>query len=164
MAVSRKYFDLAVGESEGNGGDLQQIGNDLAVVYSVENQVYLALFGGNVEGNTDTKIGSGWWGNKLFFGNDTAKQFNSNTERILNTVALSSAGRIKIENAVKDDLKYLNANITVIVTIPSINTVRIDIKAIYPDGTRRLSIITFGRRTKDGVGDFSLLDFNEDFF
>lgn len=164
VSIARKYFDLAVGESDGNGGDLQQVGNDLAVVYSVENQVYLALFGGNVESNTSDSIGTGWWGNKLFHNGNTGRQFNSNTERTLNTTALNTAGRVKIESAVKEDLRYLKANITVVVTMPAVNTVRIEIKAIYPDGTRRLSIINFGKRTGAEDGDFSLFDFNEDFF
>lgn len=165
MAVNRKYFDQAIGESDGNGGDLQQLGNDLAVVYGQENQVYLALFGGNVDGNTSTTIGSGWWGNKLLYGNDTSKQFNSSTERMLNTTALNSGGLVKIQNSVKADLAYLKATVDVSVTMPAVNTVKIEVRVIYPDGPRRLSIITFGRRPSTlGPGDFSLFDFNEDFF
>lgn len=165
MAVNRKYFDQAIGESNGNGGDLQQLGNDLAIVYGQENQVYLALFGGDIEGNTNTIIGSGWWGNTLLYGNDTSKQFNSNTERVLNTTALNSGGLVKIQNAVKSDLAYLKAKIAVTVTIPSVNMVKIEIRVVYPDGSRRLSIITFGKRpSTSGVGDFSIFDFNEDFF
>lgn len=165
MAASRKYFDQAIGESLNNGGDLQQLGNDLAIVYGQENQVYLALFGGNVDGNTNSNIGSGWWGNKLLYGNDTTKQFNSNTERVLNTTALNSGGLVKIQNAARNDLAYLKAVVDVVVTMPAVNTVRIEIKIIYPDGPRRLTIITFGRKpSNNGLGDFSVLDFNEDFF
>lgn len=169
MATKRKYFDAAIGESDGNGGDLQQLGNDLAVVYGNENQVYLALFGGNVEQNTPALVTKeqtfDWWANNLFHPNDKERQFNSNTERTLNTTALNSSGRIKIESAVKDDLAFLiglGATFTVNVTIPSVNTVTIEIRVIYSETARRLTIITFGKRFTDG--DFSILDFNEDFY
>src|SRR5690606_6946193 len=94
---NRRYFDVAIGEAEGNGGDIKLLGNDLAVIYSHENQVYLALFGGNVEQSTPaqetTETTEDWWGNNLLFGGDAAKQFNSETERALNNTALNSAGR-----------------------------------------------------------------------
>src|SRR6478609_1664123 len=125
MDVNKKYFDLAIGEAEGNGGDIKMLKNDLAIVYGNENQVYLALFGGNVEQNTPAiptiTQTNDYWGNSLFWTNNAAQQFNSNTERILNTTALNSAGRVKIENAVKDDLKYLQdtgVQVTVNVTLP----------------------------------------------
>lgn len=169
MVVNPTYFDHAIGESQGNGGDLQLLGNDLALVYGNENQVYLALFGGNVEQNTPALITNAqtedYWGNNLFWPNDPSKQFNSNTERTLNTTALNSAGRITIENAVKSDLKFLvdmGATVTVNVTIPSVNLVTIMIRTVYKDGIRRMTIIKFGKQFTDG--DFSLVDFNEDFF
>lgn len=168
MASKRKYFDLAIGEADGNGGDLAMKGNDLAVVYGNENQIYLALFGGNVEQDTPALITNAqtfdWWGNTLLFGNNRARQFNSKTERTLNEVSLNSSGRIKIESAVKDDLSYLRelgADVTVNVEIIATNTVKIFIKTIYPDGPGRITTITFGKRFTDG--DFSVLDFNEDF-
>lgn len=156
MAAKKLYFDQAIGESAGNGGDLQLLGNDLALVYGMENQVYLALFGGNVEGN--------WWGNSLLMPNDTAKQFNSNTERTLNTVALNSSGIAKIQAAVESDLKYLKAKVTVIVSLFDTNTVGLNIKVAYNSGGSSLTIINFGKKV-GSTGDFSLLDFSqEDFF
>ncbi len=173
MADKRKYFDQAIGEGAGNGGDLQMLGNDLAIVYGQENQVYLALFGGNVEQstpaiNTVASQRFDWWGNSLLMPNDSSRQFNSSTERVLNTTALNSAGRIKIENAVKDDLKYLTqlgAKVTVAVSLPDkINTVKIEVTTVYSEGNKNLTIITFGKRTSVS-GDFSLLDFSsEDFY
>lgn len=90
--------DLLIYET-GNGGDLKLKGNDLAVVDGVENMPYLALFGGNVEGE--------WWGNELLMPNKPDRHFVSETERTLNTVALTSAGRIKVEQAVLNDLAFL---------------------------------------------------------
>lgn len=167
MTVKRKYFDLAIGESNGNGGDIQYVGNDIAVINGKENQVYLALFGGNVEGDTTSvNSNSGWWGNNLFHKGRDDRQFNSKTERTLNTTALNSAGRAKIENAIKDDLKFLQdrgADVTVEVTIPSVNTVKMIIRVKYPGGPGRVTIISFGKNSNVD-GDFFILDFNEDFF
>lgn len=170
MAIARKYIDLAVGESGGNGGDLQLLGNDLAMIYGYENQTYLALFGGNVE--EDTKIVKNknierfsYWANNLLFGNDQSKQYNSKTERTLNNVALNSSGRLSIEIAVKQDLKYLSdlgATVTVDVKLIAVNTVKINITTIYSNGVKSITVITFSRPTVNA--DFSFLDFNEDFF
>lgn len=162
-------MDVAIGEAEGNGGDIKFQGNDIAVVFGNENQIYLALFGGNVEQSTPARPTVeptfDYWGNDLFYPGDPSRQFNSQTERVLNATALNSAGRIKIENAVKNDLQYLKdlgAEVTVSVTIPSVNVVRIEIRTKYPDGPGILTVITFGKRFTDG--DFSILDFNSDFY
>jgi hypothetical protein len=53
--------------------------------------------------------------------------------------------------------------VTVSVKFPAINVVTINVQSIYPDGSKRLSIVTFkSKGTTDG--DFSLLDFNDDFY
>lgn len=104
--------DILLFES-GDGGEMAIISNDLMLSETLYQQVYLALFGGNVEANTksDTLINEerfDWWGNSLFFKENTASQFNSNTERILSEVVLNSSGRLKVIQAVTDDLVYLN--------------------------------------------------------
>lgn len=162
-----KYFDLAVGERAGNGGDIAMLTSDLAVVYGNENQVYLALFGGNVEQTTNEVVpGNGqrfdYWANTLLFANNTKLQYNSLTEKTLNTVPLNSIGRTKIEAAVKNDLKYLvadGATVNVSVRIIDVNKVEITIETIYTRGNNRLTVITFGRQNT--MYDFSPLDFDE---
>lgn len=162
-----KYFDLAVGERAGNGGDIAMLTSDLAVVYGNENQVYLALFGGNVEQTTNEVVpGNGqrfdYWANALLFTNNAKIQYNSITEKTLNTVPLNSIGRTKIEAAVKTDLKYLvadGATVNVSVRIIDVNKVEITIETIYARGNKRLTIITFGRQNT--MYDFSPLDFDE---
>lgn len=170
MAIKREYFDRAVGESAGNGGDLQILGNDIATINGKENQVYLAFFGGNVEQSTaSVQVGKerfDWWGNNLLFGNNAARQYNSNVERTLNTTALNSAGRVKIENAATEDLKYLTAQgakVTIVVTIIAVNTVQMNVQIIFTSGASNLTIITFGKKPST-MGDFSILDFNSEDF
>lgn len=82
--------DLLIYES-GNGGELLLRGNDLAGVNGYENAGYLAQFGG-----------AEWWGNYM-----TDQPYNSQTEIALQTNALSSAGRLAIEQAIKADLEFL---------------------------------------------------------
>lgn len=167
MTQPRPYFDLAIVETN-NGGDIQLNGQDLAIVRSHENDVYLALFGGNVEGVTalvsiEAEMVD-YWANQLLFQAEGDKQYNSITEKTLNTVALSSAGRLKIENAVKEDLKFLSdagAEVNVEVSIPSTNTVQIKVEVQYNEEDQALTIITL--RRNEG-GDFSIVDFSTDFY
>ena len=91
--------DISIIET-GAGGDMRLLGNDLLLVDGYENMLYLAMFGG-----------SDWWGNSLITG-DASTQFKSQTEAVLNQVVLNSAGRIKVEAAIKADLAFIEAKIT----------------------------------------------------
>lgn len=102
----------------GNGGEMVIQGNDLQTITGYENQPYLAMCGG-----------SDWFGNTLFFDDETAR-FNSQTEAALINNTLTSAGRVVIENAIKADLQYLidNApNTTITVTTQIVSDSRLDI-------------------------------------
>ncbi len=111
----------------GDGGDLKVLNNDLALTSSLYNQVYLCLFGGNVEASTkgnelENEKRFDWWANDLLDLN-----FNSETERIINTVTLNPSGRLKILQAVKNDLKPIDlvANYTVEVILENVNRFKI---------------------------------------
>ena len=112
-------MDLMMIET-GNGGDLVLRGNDLATVTGYENIPYLACFGGN-----------DWWGNDLLLTDGASIRFSSTTEDVLKTVALNSAGRIAVENAILADLAFLKqevpgTEITVSATV--VNSDRLDIE------------------------------------
>jgi hypothetical protein len=83
--------DLLIYET-GAGGDLKLRGNDFATVNGYENAPYMSMFGGN-----------GYWGNYMFPNNP----FNSQTEPVLQNTPLTSAGRVAIEQAMANDLKFL---------------------------------------------------------
>lgn len=165
----RRTIDIALVET-GSGGDFQKIGNDLAVIYGRENNVYIALFGGNVEESTPAvdkkeRLAADYWANNLFYRNQPVKQLNSKTERTLNTTALNSSGRIKIENAVKEDLQFLvnqGVLVAVTVTLPGINTVKIEVLTTYKDGERRVTLVNYEKKGTSS-GDFSLQDYNYDY-
>lgn len=140
-------YDLQLVET-GSGGDLVLNGNDLKSVFSFENMPYLAMFGGNVAASKPNALVFGqqnfdYWGNWIIDPNNTAIHFNSLTERVLRNTALTSAGRIIIQNAVIADLQFMApfAKITVNVTLPGINIVRIQIFLQEPDNLEATEFI-----------------------
>lgn len=132
----------------GNGGEIIKNSKDVSVIFGLENMPYLGMFGGNVEASTPVVRGSDeqafdWWGNNLLSPNDQSLQMNSSTERILKTTPLTSSGRKIIEEAVKNDLKFMRdfAEVTVSVSIESTNRVRIDIKLIRLDNLNEKAFV-----------------------
>ena len=62
----------------GNGGDLLLQNKDIELVNPLYQQVYVALFGGNIQAITkgdeiEGQIREDWWGNSLFFQEQPAK-------------------------------------------------------------------------------------------
>lgn len=113
--------DLKIYET-GNGGDLELNNNDLTLVTGLESMLYLAMFGGNVEGD--------WWGNELLMPNQPDIHLKSETEKVLMSVALNSAGRIKIEQAVKNDLAFIQKAFPGTKLVVSVTIVSDDIVSI----------------------------------
>lgn len=150
-------MDLKVIES-GNGGDLVKTSKDLTVISGLGNMVYLALFGGNVKASTPQKRlvseqAFDYWGNSLFDSNDPDVQFNSLTERTLNTTALSSSGRVRIEQAVIKDLQFMKSFAIIIasVSIPETDKVLIEVKVQEPDNLQEQAFTFIWDATKNEV-------------
>ena len=123
--------DISLVET-GSGGDFSILNNDLMMGESLYQQIYLALFGGNIEASTkqsylETEERFDYWGNSLIWKDVKTKQFNSETERILGNVALNSSGRLSILQAVNNDLDYLKnvVEYTVEVSIESVSRILI---------------------------------------
>lgn len=124
-------MDIEIYES-GDGGEMSIQNDDLALSSSLLQTAYLALFGGNTESSTrgdelPEQYRNDYWANTLLFKTEKEKQFNSETERTLNEVALNSSGRQKIVNSIKSDLKVLDgiATYNVEVSIQTIDKVSI---------------------------------------
>ena len=133
--------DILLFES-GSGGEISILNNDISLVETLYQQVYIRLFGGNLEANTtgseiEGKQREDFWANELFFNNRKDKQFNSDTERALDNVVLNTSGRIDILRAVESDLKNLEniADITINVIILDYNRIEISILLQKPDDT-----------------------------
>ncbi len=131
--------DISLFES-GSGGDFAILNDDLLMGESLYQQIYLALFGGNIEASTKGSYLAGeerfdYWGNSLIWKDAQTKQFNSDTERAIQNNALNSSGRLAIIQAANKDLNYLNnvINFKVDVSILSVNRLGI--------------IVSFGAKT-----------------
>lgn len=125
--------DISLFES-GSGGDFAIVNDDLLMGESLFQQIFLALFGGNIEESTkqfylETEERFDYWGNALLWNDVKTKQFNSETERTLRNVALNSSGRIAVLQAVELDITYLKtvANIVSDVQILSRSEIKITI-------------------------------------
>ena len=159
-------MDIALIET-GNGGDIQLRGSDLFMVFNGENNLYLGMCGGNKEAvTTNTPSGEeqfDFWANNLFFPGDQSVQLNSTTEKVLGNTPLTSAGRVLIENAIKEDLKFMTpfGKVEVSATITATDRIEVIIKWILPGGGIKIAVLTYRAATD---GDFFLLDFNNDFF
>lgn len=163
-------WDILILET-GNGGDFTMAGNDLAVCKGIENAIYLAMFGGNIEADTKFPRPAGvqdfsYWGNALLYLGLKNAWFNSLTERTLNKTVLNSAGRITIENAIKKDLAFLapsGATLTVSVAIVSTDRINVSVRVVLPTGASQVGSFSFVFNPL--TGDFDLTDFDfADFF
>jgi phage gp46-like protein len=121
----------------GSGGDFSIVNEDLLMGESFYQQVYLALFGGNIEESTkdlylESEERFDYWANSLLFKNEPTKQFNSQTERAIQNNALNSSGRLNIIQAMNVDLAYLKslANITIDVQITGRDNLRLIVNFI----------------------------------
>ena len=150
-------MDLVLHET-GNGGDLQLKVNDLDVSSSIFNQIYMALFGGDPAASTTgeellTEQRQDWWANSLVYQDLPELQQNSRLEQVLNEVALNSSGRLQIEEAAKNDLKFLKevAEISVSTRITDVDRVEIRILAQEPDNVQEQEFIFIWDATKQEV-------------
>lgn len=123
----------------GNGGELVLKGNDVQMIEGWQNMPYIGIFGGNEkESTTGAKVNEqafDYWGNYLFEPSNQNVWYNSGTERLLQTIALTTAGRIQIEEQVKKDLEFMKqfAIITVNVLLIAVDRVQIDIQINEPN-------------------------------
>lgn len=112
----------------GSGGRKEIKGNTPVINSSLHTELYIALFGGQVEkpttGQTETKnIEKGWWGNKPY---NPQRWVNSETEAQLKGMVINPNNISKLESALKNDLKKFEKYGTVSFTI-GVKTNRVDI-------------------------------------
>ena len=137
--------DLTIRETL-NGGDLVVESNDLQLTDELTNQVYLALFGGNVEQSTfdlNSDVSNerfDFWGNELFHQDEPDFQYNSQFERTLNRVALNTQGLQELEQVAEQDLSFLSefGTVDVDISIVSHERIRIDVAVDLLERYRRL--------------------------
>lgn len=158
-------MDLALFETL-DGGDLQLVGNDIAMIFGIENHPYLGMFGGNKEASTSNVIVDAqsfdFWANNLLMKSDQSIQMNSSFERALDKIELTSSGRVRLVDTIKEDLKFMlaYAKVTVVGIIPSTDRFDVEIVITQDIGSQQIVVINY-RKSADG--DFFILDYNNDF-
>lgn len=126
----------------GSGGDFAVVSNDLVLGDVLYQQFYLALFGGNLRASTkqtylENEERFDYWGNSLIWPTNPSRQFNSETERALQEVALNSSGRMSIIQAVKTDLSYLETVINFEVEVELLSQNRLAITITFTGKTNQ---------------------------
>lgn len=146
--------DVTIYET-GQGGDLFLMGNDVEKTSALWNMIYLGLFGGNVEQSTPTLRPEDeqmfdFWGNALLAGDTPEIQYNSLTERTLNQTAINSAGRIKVEQAMKQDLKFMAdfAEVEVSVSLIGVDRVKLSVQVNEPTNQQAKEFVFIWDSTK----------------
>ena len=134
--MAKEIVDIMMFES-GSGGDLSLQNDDIQTISGLSNQVYLALFGGNLQESTDENLAvlderQDWWGNGLL---PTEQQFNSIFEKTIRETTLTSGGIQTLINAAKEDLNYLTAyaDIEISGSIVQTNRFELLVNLIEPD-------------------------------
>jgi hypothetical protein len=109
-----------------------------------------------------------YWGNGIFWPENEELQFNSITERTLKQVALNSAGRIEIENAVLQDLDFLRQYVNISVEVRIISDDRVQIIILLTElanANQRRFVFVFDPNLGEVVfvplsGDYSREDYS----
>lgn len=123
----------------GDGGDLVLLGNDIKMIDGLENMIYIALFGGNpgfvTSGAKNTEQAFDYWGNFMLNPSESRVWFNSTLEYLLENTAINSSGRVKLEQAVINDLKFMNdfAKVSASVSLTGVDQVKISVTVIEPN-------------------------------
>jgi phage gp46-like protein len=126
----------------GSGGDFAIVNNDLLMGESLYQQIILALFGGNIQASTkqvylETEERFDYWGNSLAWKDTKTKQFNSETERTIQTVALNSSGRLTIIQAIEQDLNYLKTVADTNIEVEILGNSKIRITVTFSEKTNQ---------------------------
>jgi len=143
----------------GSGGDIVFNGSDVVVIDGFENMPYLGIYGGNVEQNTKEYLPGeqrfDFWANNLLMLKNENIQFNSDLERLLMNVALTSSSRIEIEETIKSDLKFMDkfATIEVSASILANDRLSIYIKITQPDGEQTKDFVYIWDATKNELSN-----------
>ena len=114
-------------------GEINVVNGLIEMSGGLETTLYLSLFGGNEDCSGRDTCPFTWWGNINEI--DPALKYISETQYLLKELPATTGNLGRIEEAVKRDTKWLidkkvASSITIIVTIPAINTIKISVGII----------------------------------
>jgi phage gp46-like protein len=119
-----------------NDGDIVVDNGVIEMTGGFDTAVYLSLFGGDEKDDGMDGNSQNWWGN--LSETEAAYQYRSETQNLIQLLHATSGNLLRVESAVSRDLQWMldkkiASSITVNVTIPKLNWVRIAI-TIVADG------------------------------
>lgn len=132
--MKEQQGDVSLFQTDDNG-NITVEGGIIRMSNGLETSVYLSLFGGNTDddGRADNK--DNWWANLDEV--DTARQYRSETQHLLQSLPTTSENLLRIEDAVNRDLAWLikikvASSVKVVSSIPGLNKIKlkVDIEAI----------------------------------
>lgn len=106
-------------------GDLDITGGVVTMGGGLRSAVYISLFGGNEDDSGADKDPHNWWGNV-----GERREIRSETQFLLQSLPATSSNLLRLEDAVKRDLKWLiedgvATDIAARAMIPQYNSVKI---------------------------------------
>jgi hypothetical protein len=120
-----------------DGGEINCANGVIELGDGPETAAFLSLFGGNEDDSAgDDGKSSQWWGNVIE--SDPAKRMRSETQHLLRSIAITSGNIARIEDAISHDLAWMVETefasfVGGAVSIPALNTIRIDVKIVVQD-------------------------------
>lgn len=129
------------------GGEIKLIEGLILMTGGFETAVYLSLFGSNKEDNPDiVENPKTWWGNLFDDNLEFNDKYFSKTQWLLNNISATPANLLKIEDAVKFDLRWMLlenivSTINVNVSIPNLNKIKFEIE-IFAEGKKEIFTFT----------------------
>lgn len=111
-----------------DGGEIQIVNGLVTLSGGLQGAVYLSMFGGNSDDDGRRNNPLAWWGNLIE--TQPERQYRSETQYWLTRLPPIPANLRRLEQAAARDLAWLvtvgaATRITVVATMPAINTVRI---------------------------------------
>lgn len=117
-----------------DGGAIDQVGGLIHMDGGLESAVYLSLLGGNeLDGNLESTSHLQWWGNLGEL--EEVKQYRSEFQYLLVSLASVSSNLLRLQEAVGRDLAWLVSvgiaeSVDVEVVMTAVNSVRVTVEII----------------------------------
>lgn len=114
-----------------DGGDITVEGGIVEVGGGLETAAYLSLFGGNEDDDGLAGNPANWWGNIDEV--DPAREYHSETQRLLQSLPATSGNLRRVEGAANRDQDWfitskVASSIAVSASIPGINRIKLTIE------------------------------------
>lgn len=114
-----------------DGGEITFTNGLITMGGGLNAAAYLSMFGGNFDDDGTTTDSLQWWGN--LSETETAKQYRSETEYVLNSLSVTTSNLLLIEAAAERDLAWLVSegvadSVEVTASMPGLNKVSLTVE------------------------------------